>query len=75
MIVFDKVDGDTYKAERLDQVFKFNNVAYIEQFNSVIESAIKDISCDGLIKYKNGDSKETTDSLFLKNQFFNNYDI
>jgi hypothetical protein len=65
MIIFDKVNGDTYKAERLDQPFKFNNVKYIEDFNTVIESAIKDISCNGLIKYKNGDSKETATDLFL----------
>jgi len=65
MIQFDKVDGQTYKAERLDQIFKHRNVSYIEQFNSVIESAIEGLDVDGIIRYKNGDKKENIDQPFL----------
>jgi hypothetical protein len=65
MIVFEKVDSSTYKAERLDQPFKYVNGKYMDHFNMVIENAIKDISCGGLIKYKNGDNKETLTIPFL----------
>ena len=65
MIRFQKIDGNTYKAERTDQPFKQTNSKYIDYFNTVIESAIKDISCNGLIKYKNGDTKETLTTPFL----------
>jgi hypothetical protein len=65
MIIFDSVDAKTYLAERLDQPFKSNNGKYIEHFNSIIHNAIKDILCDGFIKYKNGGKKEKIDSPFL----------
>jgi hypothetical protein len=65
MIKFEKITGDTYKAERLEQPFKFNNVKYIDYFNTAIEVAIKDLPFDGLIKYKNGDAPETIQELFL----------
>ena len=65
MIIFEKVTGDTYKRERLDQPFKYNNVKYIDHFNTVIETGIKDLPFNGLIRYKNGDAPETISDLFL----------
>lgn len=65
MIHFDSINRDIYIKERSDQPFKKRNAAYIEAFNKVIETAISDISCDGLIQYKNGDSKHKIETPFM----------
>ena len=65
MITFNKVDSITYKHERLDQPFKYKNGIYIDKFNSVIEEAIQNLDIDGIISYKNGDSKDNITKPFL----------
>ena len=65
MIKFEKINGDVYRKERLDQAFKLTNSKYIDFFNNKIEQAIVDLSFDGLIKYKNGDERETLTIPFL----------
>jgi hypothetical protein len=64
-IKFNYVTGDQYKQERLDQAFKYNNARYIEQFNKNIKTAISDLNIDGLIQYKNGDSKDNINTPIL----------
>ena len=47
MIKFEKINGDVYRKERLDQAFKLTNSKYIDFFNNKIKQAIVDLSFDG----------------------------
>ena len=67
-IKIEKIEENAWIRERIQQQFKNRNIKYIKLLNDIIYRCSLEIRADGIVKYKNGDSKE---SISVNHMFYN----